>query len=387
MTLSETDQRRLLSVAEDLIRLKSDSAPGYEQAAGDYIYTYYKKLGIEVEKQFCGGKRANIIAKIPGRDVSHCTMYIGHMDTVPAGDGKLWKSSPFEPKIRDGRLYGRGSCDMKGSIACAMFAAEYLKRYRVKPACNLLFVYDVDEENTNIGLKEYLKAPLKADFIIVGEPTGLHLAAGHRGVMAFTVTIRGKGCHAGQPGLGKNAIYGAADVIEALRRLDGELSNISQEYTGSPSVQVTQISGGSRVNVIPGETVLRIDRRLIFGENRESCAGEIEAVLERAAQKSGCSFSMEITTYCPPGRTDTKLAPVKTILRLLREQGINSSPKAFEASCEAGMLQEAAGIPAVIWGPGEIKQAHQIDEYIELEQMYKGAELFIHFFASEDYHV
>lgn len=380
MTLTETERKRLLEIAQDLIRLESDSMQGHEGAVGGYIDTFYRRLGIESRKQICDGDRANIVARIPGKSDKHCIMYSGHIDTVPIGDAKLWKSAPLNPQIREGRLYGRGSCDMKGSIACAMYAAEYMQKHHLRPECSLLFVYDVDEENANLGLRQYLETPDKADFVIVGEPTNLQPAVGHRGVMAFTVTIQGKSCHAGQAELGKNAVYAAADVIDAIRELQRDLEKITQIYLGSPSIHVTQIQGGSKVNVVPDKAVLRIDRRLVFGEDEKSSSKQLALVLEKVQEKSGCGCRMEVTTYCPPGITDEGLPALRFISRLLDAKRMDSVPKAFEASCEAGMLQGKLGIPVVIWGPGSIEQAHKIDEFIELEQLYKGAELFTELF-------
>ncbi len=382
MTLTETEKKRLLGIAQDLIRLESDAMRGQEGAAGNYIDTFYRRLGIKAKRQVCDGDRANIVVRIPGKDRGRCMMYSGHIDTVPTGDEKLWKSDPLDPQIREGRLYGRGSCDMKGSVACAMYAAEYMQNHHLQPEMDLLFVYDVDEENTNLGLRRYLETPERTDFIIVGEPTNLRLAVGHRGVMAFTVTIQGKSCHAGQAELGRNAIYAAADVIDAVRRLNKELERISQEHLGSPSIHVTQIQGGSKVNVVPDKAVVRIDRRLVFGEDRLSCAGQLVQILEKIQEKSGCDCLLEVTTYCPPGKTDVREPALRAISNLLEEKGIDNTPRAFEASCEAGMLQEKLGCPVVIWGPGSMGQAHKIDEFIELEQLYMGAELYIELFLS-----
>lgn len=380
MTLTETERKRLLEITQDLIRLESDSMQGHEETVGTYIDTFYRRLGIDSRKQICDGDRANIVVRIPGKSDKHCIMYSGHIDTVPLGDAKLWKSAPLNPQVREDRLYGRGSCDMKGSIACTMYAAEYMQKHHLQPESSLLFVYDVDEENANLGLRQYLKTPDKADFVIVGEPTNLQPAVGHRGVMAFTVTIQGKSCHAGQAGLGKNAVYAAADVIDAVRELQRDLEKISQVYLGSPSIHVTQIQGGSKVNVVPDKAVLRIDRRLVFGEDERSCSRQLAQILEEVQGKSGCGCRMEVTTYCPPGKTDESLPALRFISRLLDEKGIDSAPKTFGASCEAGMLQEKLGCPVVIWGPGSIEQAHEIDEFIELEQLYKGAELYIELF-------
>ena len=383
--LTNQERQRLLTIAEDLIRLESDSLYGSEKAVSDYIFQFFQKLQTEVQKQECTPGRDNIIARIKGTDSSHCTMYSGHMDTVPLGNLSRWTSHPLRPAVRNGNLYGRGSCDMKGSIACTLFAAEYMRRHGLVPNHDILFVYDVDEENQNLGLKKYLGSPAPADLILVGEPTNLRLNAGHRGVMAFTVTIHGKSAHAGQAALGKNAIYAAAQVIASVKALEKELSKISQKYVGAPSITVTQISGGEKVNVVPDRARLRIDRRLIFGENCFSCTKQLEEILKDIEKETGCAAELEVTTYCPPGKIDPDTFLFRQLAFLLEEAGMNSHPEGFPASCEAGLLQEKCRIPAVIFGPGSISQAHQIDEYISLDQLYKGAELYIQLFTMLNY--
>lgn len=379
--LTEKDHLRLLTITQDLIRLDSDSLFGNEEAVGEYLFDFFQNLNLKVEKQVCVPGRNNIIVHIPGRDSSRCVMYSGHMDTVPSGECLQWTTPSLEPTVRDGKLYGRGSCDMKGSIACTLFAIEYMCRFGIVPAHDLLFVYDVDEENTNMGLKKYLETPLPADFIIVGEPTDLEINVGHRGVMAFTVTIYGKSAHAGQAHLGKNAIYAATDIIRAIRELQEGMSENYQEYVGTSAITVTQITGGEKVNVVPDLVKLRIDRRLIFGENRNTCIRELEVILNSVEKETGCKTELEVTTYCPPGKTDPQNEMLKKTGILMECVGLNSEPSGFLASCEAGILQEVYDVPVVILGPGSIGQAHQIDEYISLEQLYKGAELYIFLFS------
>lgn len=383
--LTDGDYQRLLTIAQDLIRFKSDSLYGNEKDIGDYIFHFFKVLGLNVQRQECISGRNNIIARIKGIDSSHCTMYSGHIDTVPLGNLSDWHFSPLDPVVKNGRLYGRGACDMKGSIACTLFAVEYLHHHAIVPPHDLLFIYDVDEENENLGLKNYLKSPPSVDFILVGEPSGLRLNVGHRGVMAFTVTIHGKSAHAGQAALGRNAIYAAADVITSIQNLQKQLDQNFQEFVGRPSITVTQISGGEKVNVVPDQVKLRIDRRLIFGENCQTCTQQLTRLLKSSTEKLNCTFELEVTTYCPPGKTDPDTVVFQQLALLLKCNGIDNTPAEFPASCEAGILQETCHAPMVIFGPGSIEQAHQVNEYITLEQLYKGAELYILIFAMLSY--
>ena len=385
MMLSTTDRQLLHARAEqvtaDLIRLESDSMQGHEGAVGDYILHFFEAAQIRAWKQSCAPGRANVIAELPGRRKDRTIVFSGHIDTVPLGDYASWHYPPLAAQIHEGKMYGRGACDMKGGIACSMCAAEYLAAHTELPAATIRFVYDVDEENANLGLRTYLHAPGAADLILVGEPTQLKLAVGHRGVMAFTAEFFGKSAHVGQAALGINAIDGALAAVERIRLLQKELSGQEQPYLGSPSIFTTQIGGGEKVNVIPDHAWIRVDRRLVAGETEALCIAQMEKILADAAQETGCKSKLTVTTSCPPGLSDPSLPLLADIAACMRRQGLDCSPEAFGASCEAGMLQNAFGAPAVILGPGSIAQAHQIDEYVACSQLHDTAELYIRIFT------
>ena len=372
------DIKRVVQIADELIAIESENPPGNEAAVARYIFDFFAGLGYRPEKQFCGDDRYNVIVRIDGDgNLNRTVMYSGHMDVVPAGAVCKWVTHPYNPVIRDGRLYGRGSSDMKGSIACAMYAAELLTKNKIRLDGCLLYVFDVDEEHSNSGLEKFLSNPVRADFVIVGEPTGLKIAVGHRGVMAFTVTVRGKSVHAAQADKGLNSIYCSAVLIERIQALNAELSHNEYPYLGKSSVNVTMIQGGTKVNTVPDRCVLRIDRRLVKGENRENCAAQMEMLLKKLSEDTGCRCDLEITTYCPCGLIDGNLPEVNIIKGAITE-ALGTPPviTGFEASCEAGMFIERLGIPAVAFGPGNISEAHNTNEYITLEQLEKGAKAY-----------
>lgn len=373
--------QRAEQVTAALVGLESDSMQGHEGAVADWILQFFETAGIQAEKQECAPGRYNVIAELPGRRSDRTILFSGHIDTVPLGDESLWHFPPLSAQKADGKLYGRGTCDMKGGIACSMCAAEYLAANQIVPSANFRLVYDVDEENTNLGLRTYLKTAAPADFILVGEPTNLRLAVGHRGVMAFTAEFFGKSAHVGQAALGVNAIDGALCAAEKIRRLEQALSQRTQEYLGSPSIFTTQISGGKKVNVIPDYAQIRVDRRLIAGETPESCTAQMQKILDETARETGCRTKLTVTTSCPPGLSRPELPELTAAAALLREQKLNDTPEAFGASCEMGMLQAALGAPAVILGPGSIEQAHQIDEFVTCSQLHEAAELYIRIFT------
>ncbi|MGB8455595.1 MAG: M20 family metallopeptidase [Anaerocolumna sp.] len=380
--LSAVNKNQLWHIAEDLISLESEVVSGNEKYVAQYVFDFFQKLGLHPKKDFCSKERFNVVVEIPGSDDTHKRiMYIGHLDVVPAGVEEQWTSPPYIPEIRDGRMYGRGSCDMKGSIACSMYATELLIKNNIELKGSLLLVYDVDEENSNLGLKKYLKNCPNADFVIVGEPTNMQIALGHRGVMAFTVSIYGKSAHAAQPQQGNNAVYAVSFLIKLIQELNNKLAQNEEEYIGAGSIQVTKIEGGTKVNIIPDLCKIRIDRRLIKGENKNSCTAQLQDLLEQMEKVTGCKWDFEITTYCPPGKCEENLKEIQVIKNNIVELYTQKPVvKGFEASCEAGLITEALGIPAVIFGPGSIEQAHHIDEYITLDQLEKGISLYIGIF-------
>ena len=309
--------QRAEQVTAALVRLESDSMQGHEGAVADWILQFFETAGIQAEKQECAPGRYNVIAELPGRRSDRTILFSGHIDTVPLGDESLWHFPPLSAQKADGKLYGRGSCDMKGGSACSMVTAEFF----------------------------------------------------------------GKSAHVGQAALGVNAIDGALCAAEKIRRLEQALSQRTQEYLGSPSIFTTQISGGKKVNVIPDYAQIRVDRRLIAGETPESCTAQMQKILDETARETGCRTKLTVTTSCPPGLSRPELPELTAAAALLREQKLNDTPEAFGASCEMGMLQAALGAPAVILGPGSIEQAHQIDEFVTCSQLHEAAELYIRIFT------
>ena len=385
LMLSSFEKQRVINIANDLIRFESDSILCKEGPIGDYIASFLERVGVLVERQYCAPDRYNVIARIPGSDHSRCIMYCGHMDVVSPGEASQWTSPAYTPEIREDKLFGRGSCDMKGSIACTLFMAEYYMLHSIIPKNDILLVYDIDEENTNLGLKKYFEHPDKVNFVIVGEPSCLAIDIGHRGVMAFTIEVYGKNAHAGKAKLGINAINVMMEITNEINLLQAQLDEIYQEYLGAPSVYVTQIWGGEKVNMIPGKTTIRVDRRLVDGESSESCTAQLEKITSTICEKHNCTYSISVTTYCPPGRIDGFHPQVRMMQSVLKASGMDFELSAFEASCEAGLIKEQLGIPVVIFGPGDISQAHKPDEYISLEQLYRGAELYTTLFSNFSY--
>jgi len=380
----QADQNRTAQLLKELVLRESEAPPGNEAAVGEHLFDFFKNLGYCPEKQYCDSRRFNLLVRIPGKGRNRKTfLYSGHMDVVPAGDYAGWASPPYAPEVRNGRLYGRGSCDMKGSIACMMHFCELLAKNKLVPEHDLLLFLDVDEEHHNLGMKEFLKHPAKADFAVIGEPTEMEIALGHRGVMAFSVTFFGKGAHASQPQNGINSILYAGRFFMEAEKLNREISKKTDPLLGAGSVGVTMINGGVKVNTIPERCTVQLDRRLTAGETKAGALHQIESLIGKMRRNDpSVRAEVEITTYCPPGRLPEDNPYLEALCEAVMENtGTKPGYTAFTASCEAGLLTQETGIPAVILGPGSIAQAHRTDEYIELSQLLLGAKIYASFFT------
>ena len=366
--LSRLSEQRVTEILSDLIRRPTDAE------TGDYIIDFLTRCGISAEKQDCGDGRFNVVASIPGSTPGR-DLYIGHTDVVPAGDLSAWTTPPFSPAVRDGRLYGRGAADMKGSVAAMLHAAELLAALP-SPQRGLTMVFDADEECHNTGMKRFLQDPPSGDFAVVGEPSELLLDLGHRGVMAFEAVFRGKSAHAARPETGVNAIDPAAAFCREVRSLSAALARQTGSPLGTGLLTVTMIQGGAQVNMVPESCTVRLDRRLIERETPEEAEAQLQALL------SPCPGAvLRVTTCCPPSLTSPELPAVQALKAALLSAGEEGRCSIFPATCEAGLFTQSTGIPSVILGPGSIRQAHQTDEFIEIKELVSAARTYLLFFS------
>ncbi len=378
--IKSISHERLAQLTMELVRRESEAPPGNEEAVCTYIKDFLQQQGLTVTEQPCAPHRANVLATIPGKDSQALPyLYVGHVDVVPAGNPALWTTPPYEPAVREGRIYGRGAADMKGSVACMLHLAELYAAGQFQPQRPVQMLFDIDEEHQNLGMRTFIQSAPQAVFAIVGEPTGGRIHLGHRGVMAFQVDFYGKSCHAAQPSLGVNAIEQALAFCEKVRALNAQLQTQADPYLGAGSITVTMIEGGHKVNTIPEHCCVRIDRRLTVGESTQQATKQIEQMLTEAP-----GAQVKVTTQCPVGWIEKEHPQIQRLQEAARQAGKPAEISVFSACCEAGLMSEGTGIPTVILGPGEIAQAHQTDEFVSIAGLYDTARLYYAFFSMED---
>ncbi|MBD5779400.1 ArgE/DapE family deacylase [Pelagicoccus sp. NFK12] len=325
-----------------------------------------RKIAYELQEVFPG--RCNVLARV-GPEDKPTLLIEAHMDTVGV---EGWATgSPFELKQVGQRYFGRGSCDTKASLATFMLVLE---RFAASPEdlrYGLAFAATVDEESEQAGAGELAKKKdeLGLCMAITGEPTCSDLIARHKGVGRYLLSTSGRAAHASTPELGENAIYKAARICLRLEALEAELKERPREREiERGTVNVGVVRGGIGFNVVPDSCRIDVDRRLGTKEDPQDARSELEAI----CFEEGAGF--EVFLERPPLRGEESGAFVQGLRSAAAQAGYEVEQREVPYMTNA-VSYEAAGIPSIVFGPGDIAQAHKNDEYIEAGQMLRSLQI------------
>jgi acetylornithine deacetylase/succinyl-diaminopimelate desuccinylase-like protein len=362
---------RLLS---ELVAIPSVNPMGRHLAGPDYFETrlasyledWFRGLGVRFERQPVAPGRDNLLAWYSAPDARRLILYDVHQDTVPT-DGMT--IPPFVPEISQGRLSGRGSCDVKGSMAAMLAAFARLVKERPRGSASVLLACTVDEEFTHTGSSRLAEMPHGAELAVVAEPTLLDLVHCHKGALRWKIRTSGVACHSSTPHLGRNAIYRMGRVLDVLAQYADELAASTPDPTlGPPTLSVGRIEGGQSVNVVPDWCEIEVDRRLIPGEDARTSMETVRKLVESQFE-SGDWFQMsQPWVHMPPlvSRSARWLEPLSDAI--LTATGRRPAVLGVPFGTDAGPLNEK-GTACVVFGPGDIAQAHTKDEWIDLDQV------------------
>jgi len=357
-----------IKFSQDMIRIKSENPPGDELEVSRYCSEALKAAGFEVEWTEFSPKRCNVVATI-GSETDIGIILNGHLDVVPVSGE--WKYPPYDAAIHDGRIYGRGSADMKSGCAAMMAAAIcLLEEGELKKGLKL--VLNSDEEYLNLGIRNLLdKGKFNADIVLIGEPTELNICLGNKGYASYYVETKGISCHASSPKKGENAIYKMGDIINRLERYADKVSEeIVHPDLGSASLSVGKINGGIQVNTVPDSCVLTLERRILPGETKEQVLKSIKKAVGENAEVSPRSWMAS-------GWLDRSNPIIDKISKAV-SYVTGSRPKVgkFKAGTESSFFSVDCNIPTLILGPGSLDQAHIIDEYVEIKQIEEAVKIY-----------
>jgi acetylornithine deacetylase/succinyl-diaminopimelate desuccinylase-like protein len=347
-----------------------------EKRVADFLATVAARAGLEIEfqKVLADGHhgRSNIIARLgPKNKIKQTILLAPHLDTVAAAD------SQFIPRRKNGRLHGRGACDTKGSVAAMLCALCELANSKSRPLeTEIIFAGLVDEEHAQAGSRALVASGFKADLAIVGEPTRLQVVTAHKGSLWLELATRGQAAHGATPHLGNNAIHEMARIVEVLEvDYAAQLRMRKHPLLGAATVNVGTISGGTQPNIVPDRCKITVDRRTLPGETEVSVRHEIAALLR--GKKLSATISSAKLAPALPLETNGQLPLVREFLCSVGQ----ARPVGVDYFCDAAVLS-AGRIPSVVFGPGDIAQAHTADEWISLSKLERGKNLVLKFLKS-----
>lgn len=376
-----------------LVAIPSVNPMGRDVAGPEYLETRltqwleqcFRQLGLPYERQFVAPERDNILCRLDGRPDQLLLLEV-HQDTVPV-DGMT--IPPFEPTVREGRVYGRGACDVKGGMAAMLAALARLVDERPAEMPTIILACTINEEFGFSGAMRLTELwqpgtaslfPRPPDAAIVAEPTLLNVVVAHKGAVRWICHARGHAAHSSQPDQGRNAIYSASRVALAIEKYHAEVLPTIPEHPlcGRPTAAATMISGGISPNTIPDHCALEIERRLLPGEDPDEIYQQmIDYVREQTEHQQGLDHE-------PPHGSSRGLGHEAN--EVLAQQ-LATVARELEPACDLigvpygtdASVISMAGVPTVVFGPGSIAQAHTADEWLAVDQLQRASEIYYQF--------
>lgn len=347
----------------------------------EYLERWFGKLGLECQRQTVEPKRDNLVARLDGEG-DGVVLFEAHQDTVPV-DGMT--IDPFAPFIRDGKLYGRGSCDIKGGMTAMLGAIARLAEERPQGMPTVLMACTVNEEHGYSGAVKLTELwdegarslfPGRPNAAVIAEPTSLDVVVAHKGALRWRAKTRGRAGHSSQPEKGDNAIYRMATVLPLLEAYQREVLPTLREHPlcGRATLSVGTITGGLSVNTVPDECSIEIDRRLLPGEEGEEALAHLVAFLN---EQLGTDFPLEHETPWMWGATLDNDSNGQLAARLsdVAQQVVGRGAQIGVPFGTDASKISSSGVPSVVFGPGSINQAHTCDEWLPLDELEQASEI------------
>jgi acetylornithine deacetylase len=344
-----------------------------EGAVADWVERFCDDHGLEHHRKPVKDQRANVFASLPGTQADRKLLFVAHMDTVPVQ--KDYAGDPFRAERAGPRLYGRGSCDTKASLAAMLHALALVRKE--KHRATIVVAGSADEEHLKLGAKAIARSGVRYDGCVAGEPTSLDVVVAHKGSVRWRVETRGISCHSSMPHLGINAITDMARVITAIEDMAKAFKDHPHPLVGPPTLTISMIEGGIEITTVPDVCRIHIDRRLCPGETPQQALAEVEAVIGRLKQQYPRLNARSLL----PAREDPPLddcsatAIAAAAAEACMKVGKTGTFRGVPYGTDCSQLN-SVGIPCVVLGPGSIDQAHTADEFVELEQVHKAVEIY-----------
>jgi len=388
--LALVDEDEVIRWTQELVRIPSVYRPEQgeaEEPAARWVEERLKEIGLETSFEVVEPGRPNVVGIWRGAKGGKTLMFEGHTDVVTEGDASQWTYPPFEARIVDGKMYGRGANDMKGGLVAALCATKAIVKSGVKLSGDILIGAVCDEEGRMIGIKHFVEQGWaeNVDAAIICEPEENHLCTSQKGVMWVRVTATGKMAHGAMPLTGVNSAYPIAEFLVAMRALEAaQIAEHGQhEFLGQPSITPTilrsPVRGEPQNNVMPARTEVMLDIRLIPGQSPEEIEAKIKAACDAIhAEDKRVTFKVKVLEARAPTATDRNEPIVKVLDQVYRDlTGKEPTYGGVPGSTDGTILNSRAGVPIVTCGPGDIYIPHHIDEWQSLDELIEATRLYV----------
>lgn len=375
--LTDAQRDDALELLRQLVRIDSTNVSPEdscerrtEERAIAFLSTCCAEIGMEVERRPVWPGRENLTAHWPELRGRRTVAFQAHVDTVGVGGMTI---EPFAADIRDGKVWGRGACDAKGSLATFLSALRIARQTDLPLADDVHLIVTIGEETGCEGAMALMDAGFRVDACIVGEPTSCRIVTAHKGSLWFKLVAHGEPSHAAMPEAGRNAIYALG---RALGFIEGDYQEALREQMhpllNHPTVSVGLVAGGQAVNIVAPHAEADVDIRYLPGQSFEDIAGDFLARLRQALP--GDTFEIKDVRGFPAMEADPDGPLVRNLLASCREVTGQAGPEGVHYFADSGPFH-AAGVECVLFGPGDIAHAHKAEEFLDLDEYFQAIEL------------
>jgi len=377
------DDRETLELLQSMVRAQSHPAiPRQEEGTALVLQAYLQRHGIPSELIEVREGRPNLIATLTGRKPGRHLLLCGHTDTVPPSDGS--SADFFSAAVENGRIFGRGTVDMKGALAAMAAALVDIRESGGLDSGRITLAAVIDEELESFGAEALITSGFKSDGAIIGEATGNRVAIGHKGLEWLEARFFGKAVHGSVREEGVDAIAAAAHFISLIEQeLIPGFGRRPDPVLGLSAINIGTIHGGQQPSFVAGECRVQVDRRWVTNETIEQVFDGLEELLAKVrAARPGLRTEL---ARMPEGMAMMLHGPLVIEPRhplvlaaqgALADAGLDSVPTVFPAWTDGALISREAGVPTLIWGPGELKLAHSAEESVAVEEIFLAARLY-----------
>ncbi len=366
--LEYVDKDEAIELLQEMIRYKTVNSPGDELPLAKFIKSKLDEIGVDNFVDDIGDNRGNVVGRIKGSGEKEALFFNGHLDTVPPGDIE-WEHGPYSGDIEDGKIYGRGSADMKGGLAAMLTAVKAVKKAGWELKGDFIYSATAGEETDSIGAVKYVEdgGLDGVGAIIIGEPSSNGVNVAEKGAFWVEITTFGKTAHGAFPDKGVNAVVHMNALLSEL--ISYKFKYEENELVGHPTMNISTINGGVKTNVVPDKCSVTIDMRTVPGQVHGDIVKDFEDIIEKLAGEIE-NFKADVKVLNDRPAVETKVSNefVRLAIDTIKDEfGKEIEAKGVNFYTDASIFLPPTNLPCIFYGPGDAEMAHQPNEFVPID--------------------